>query len=361
MPVSDLPAPLVPADLDLRDFPFMPLDITRLFGSDFHAQSSDAEWRAGVTLWLRSYHQIPAGSLPDDEVALARLAELGRDVKSWRKIATGALRGWLKCSDQRLYHRTVSEKALEGWIEKLLQRKSSAAGNAKRYGHPFDPAPIDAAIQASLTLLAGLNPHSRVLMKRIGKAPAGTAGETPTGSTSGSPNGPPDDVPHHSQETGKGKDISSLRSDSRPKRVRARQDYPQEFLEFWAVYPTDPNMGKREALDEWLKLGDDERRLAIASCPAFVRHCKADPTYRPIHANRYLAKRRFEGHAEAQTVSRQAGQTVDLGGGLNWPEPTVLAAVSRWRTDPTTWPIDRIGPPPGQPDCRVPGRLLEAA
>ena len=36
--------------------------INRLFGSSFHARASDAEWRAGVTLWLKSFHQVPAGS-----------------------------------------------------------------------------------------------------------------------------------------------------------------------------------------------------------------------------------------------------------------------------------------------------------
>ncbi len=161
--MSDLPAPLVPADVDLRDFPFMPVDIMRLFNREFHARSTDAEWRAGVTLWLKSYHQVPASSLPDDDVALARLAELGRDLKAWRKIKIGALRGWSLCSDGRLYHRTVAEKGLEGWIERLAQRKSSAAGNAKRYDYPFDPLPFDQAIDGSRRLLAALNPQSRVL------------------------------------------------------------------------------------------------------------------------------------------------------------------------------------------------------
>jgi len=110
-------SPPVPADLDLRDFLFMPIDIARLFDSEFHAQSSDAEWRAGVTLWLKSYHQVPASSIPDDDVACARLAELGRDVKAWRKVKAAALRGWIKCDDGRLYHPVVAEKALEGWIE----------------------------------------------------------------------------------------------------------------------------------------------------------------------------------------------------------------------------------------------------
>jgi hypothetical protein len=87
---SPLPKPLTPADSDLRDFPSMMIDIDRLFGSEFHARVSDAAWRAGMTLWLKSFHQTPAGSLPNDEVALTRLAELGRDTKTWRKISAEA-------------------------------------------------------------------------------------------------------------------------------------------------------------------------------------------------------------------------------------------------------------------------------
>jgi hypothetical protein len=104
----------------------MPLDIARLFNSEFHARADDSEWRAGITLWLKSFHQVPAGSIPDDDVALARLAELGRDVKSWKKIREVALHGWVKCSDGRLYHPVVAEKAAEAWAGKLSQRARTA-------------------------------------------------------------------------------------------------------------------------------------------------------------------------------------------------------------------------------------------
>lgn len=167
-----LSAPLTPADLDLRDFAYMPVDIGRLFGSEFHAAASDAEWRAGMTLWLKSYHQVPGASVPDDDVALARLAEFGRDIKGWRKVKTAALRGWVKCSDSRLYHPVVAEKALEGWLEKLAQRRSGGAGNAKRWGTEFDPSAIDAAIVKATEKLLTLNPQSRSLFKR---RPAGIA------------------------------------------------------------------------------------------------------------------------------------------------------------------------------------------
>jgi hypothetical protein len=133
---DDRPDPMVPPDVDLRDFAFMPLDIIRLFGSRFHAIASDAEWRAGVTLWCRSWHQVPAASLPDDDVELCRLAELGRDLKTWKALRAGALHGWVLCSDGRLYHSVVADKARDAWDRKQKQRERSRKGNAKRWGRP---------------------------------------------------------------------------------------------------------------------------------------------------------------------------------------------------------------------------------
>lgn len=51
--------------------------------------------------------------------------------------------------------------------------------------------------------------------------------------------------------------------------------------------------------------------------------------------------------------SRSGELTVDFGGGYVWPVSTVKAAIERWRKDPSAWP-DVIGPPPGEPGCRVP-------
>ena len=119
---DDLPEPPVPASADLRDFPFTPIFRSRLFGSSFHARTTDGEWRAGVTLWLKSWDQVPAGSLPDDETDLCRLAELGRDVKAWKKLRAGALHGWVKHRDGRLYHSVVAEGVNEALSRKAEQR-----------------------------------------------------------------------------------------------------------------------------------------------------------------------------------------------------------------------------------------------
>lgn len=126
-------APLTPDDCDLRDFQFMPLDIVRLFGSRFHAVANDAEWRAGVTLWLKSFHQVPAGSVPNDDTELCRLAELGRDLRTWRKVKANALHGWVLCDDDRYYHPVVCEKAIEAWTKRVSYRERGRKGNEKRW------------------------------------------------------------------------------------------------------------------------------------------------------------------------------------------------------------------------------------
>jgi hypothetical protein len=129
---ENLPAPPIQPNTDLRDFPFTPMYRARLFGSSFHARVSDAGWRAGVTLWLKSWDQSPAGSLPDDDIDLCRLAELGRDLKSWRKVKAEALWGWHKCSDGLLYHDVVAEGVNEAWQRKLEQQWRTACARIKK-------------------------------------------------------------------------------------------------------------------------------------------------------------------------------------------------------------------------------------
>lgn len=130
--MTDLPNPLVPHDIDLRDFSFMPLDVVRLRDSELSASVSGEEFRAAVLLWCASWHQIPAGSLPDDDAQLSQLAGFGRVVKEWKKYKKGAMHHWVKCSDGRLYHPTVCEKALESWAGKLRQRYTTECARIRK-------------------------------------------------------------------------------------------------------------------------------------------------------------------------------------------------------------------------------------
>jgi len=124
--------PLTPPECDLRDFAFMPLDVVRLRDSDISAVSSGDEFRCAVLLWCASWHQVPAASLPDDDIVLSQLSGYGRVVKEWKKLRAGALRGWIKCSDGRLYHPVVAEKANEAWARKLEQAWRTECGRIKK-------------------------------------------------------------------------------------------------------------------------------------------------------------------------------------------------------------------------------------
>jgi hypothetical protein len=120
------PQPPVSAEVDLRGLEYMPLFGTHLFGSEFNARASDAAWRAAVTLWWAAWQQKPAGSLPNDDTALCRLADLGRDLKAWRAVREVALHGFTECADGRLYHGFLCEQALIAWDKRVKDRVRKA-------------------------------------------------------------------------------------------------------------------------------------------------------------------------------------------------------------------------------------------
>lgn len=122
------PAPLVPADVDLRGLPWMRLDTSRLLDSDLFAISTGDEFKAAVALWCKSWTQLPAASLPNDDRVLAHLSGAGA---RWKKHKAMALRGWVLCADGRLYHPVVAEQAIDAWEERVDYRSKQEA-NAER-------------------------------------------------------------------------------------------------------------------------------------------------------------------------------------------------------------------------------------
>lgn len=133
-----LPDPLVPAEVDLRGLEYMPLFGNHLFGSEFNAVCSDTEWRAGMTLWWAAWNQQPAGSLPNDDTALCRLADLGRDLKLWKKIRANALRGFVECADGRLYHPFLCRQVLVAWEKRVQERERKRKWREKKQGQDAD-------------------------------------------------------------------------------------------------------------------------------------------------------------------------------------------------------------------------------
>lgn len=139
---DNLPAPLTPPDCDLRDFPFMPLLIERLRRSRAWLICRRRPELAFflLNLWMRSWHEVPAASIEDDEDVLADAAMA--DPKRWAKLRADLLRGWVKCSDGRLYHPTVAEAALDAFAKKTKQRARTQAASRARHGGAERPVTV---------------------------------------------------------------------------------------------------------------------------------------------------------------------------------------------------------------------------
>lgn len=133
-PPRPLPAPLTPPQSDLRGLPFMPLDTCRLLDSDLFALSTGDGFKCAVALWCKAWQQVPAGSLPHNDRVLAHLSGAGG---RWPSLRAVALHGWLVCSDGRLYHPVIAQKANQAWKARLAQR----ARAARRWGREADGTP----------------------------------------------------------------------------------------------------------------------------------------------------------------------------------------------------------------------------
>lgn len=238
--ITGLPEPLTPPDCDLRGFPYMPLDVARLRDSDLAAlPDAEARW-ANVISWAASWHQVPAGSLPNDDTALARLLGYGRDVDAWTKVReAGGLRGWTLCADGRLYHPVVAEKALAAWIARRQQRAKAL----KRWG--------------------------------VGdSAPAATGNDAVAHATA---------LPLHMQERVKGEG-EGIENTPRARVPRSRRESePEGFAEWYAAYPRKAaRTDAARAFARALKTGATAEGLTAALRRAAFR--TDDPQFIPYPA-----------------------------------------------------------------------------
>jgi hypothetical protein len=128
--IDELPAPLVPVEVDLRGLGGFMLRTDRLLSSELVALGNAEECWAAVLLWCRAWQQAPAASLPNDDRVLASFSGAGR---RWKLVKAMAMRGFVLCSDNRWYHRVLAEEALEAWSRRIkFRERSDKANNAKR-------------------------------------------------------------------------------------------------------------------------------------------------------------------------------------------------------------------------------------
>ena len=244
--MTELPEPLVPAEVDLRDFRGMWLDTERLLRSDTWVLGNSDEKAAAMTLWLEAWHQVPAASLPANDRLLSKLSGAER----WGKSKAHALRGWVECNDGRLYHPVVAEKALEAWVEKLAAAISGAIGNAKRWQVCVDTEHLRQQFRVAVDRLRAIDPQSRALKKKAVAVILG--GSPPDAANTSGPQSPPESgpdarkssPPDRSDQTGPDRTGSLSPADAGEKSPRAKPSSP----------PDRPDGVDEETWADWLEL-----------------------------------------------------------------------------------------------------------
>lgn len=131
--IIERPEPPVPADADLRSYEWFPLYHKRLRRSAFWINASDQTRAISVEFWCEAYEQVPASSLPNDDVFLAQLAGFGRrDVAGWMAVKDDVMSAWTMCNDGRWYHGTLAEVVLKALEVRTKEAQRKAEYRAKR-------------------------------------------------------------------------------------------------------------------------------------------------------------------------------------------------------------------------------------
>jgi len=119
--------------IDLRDFPFMPLYVDQLLTSDTWIEAADDPriGHAAMSLYCAAWHQVPAGTLPDNDKVLYRLS-MCPTPEEWQRVREIVLRPWKRRGDGRLHHPVVCEMAQASWAQKQKHRQQTRAATAAR-------------------------------------------------------------------------------------------------------------------------------------------------------------------------------------------------------------------------------------
>lgn len=135
------PPPFLSSDIDLSKLDGFMLDTVRLLGSELVAISTGDEFKAAVLLWCRAWKQRPACSLPNDERILASFA--GVPVAKWKKVRAVAMRGFIRCSDGRWYHKVLAEDAKRAWDALVRRRERTKAATEARKNPRYDQRNVE--------------------------------------------------------------------------------------------------------------------------------------------------------------------------------------------------------------------------
>jgi uncharacterized protein YdaU (DUF1376 family) len=315
---AELPEPLVGPEIDCSDLDGFMLNSERLMSSELLALYGNEIVGAALLLWCRAWKQRPAASLPDDDRVNASFARLS--LTKFRQVKEAVMRGFIKCSDGRLYHRFLAAEATKAY-EKKLQHQKKRAADAKRLKE-WRESNHETPIVANLT-----NDETQDETRFVAD--------------------------------GNGKDRDRDRD-----RDLNKKDLP-------AGGPKRAFKGSRLSAD-WRPTDKDwqEATCSLGSKQAdselakFRDHWPAQPGKNGVKLDWDATWRNWVRRAAERLPSRNAAvlgpaePSIDLGGEFREVPVRNLPRIVQMFDEHGTWPFP--SPKPGQPGCRVPTKFLPA-
>lgn len=221
-----------------------------LYVNDYLADTTalEAAEHGAYMLLIMAYWK-QGGPLKDDDNSLRKMARVSRE--EWKEIRE-TLEPFFTVADGFWHHKRMDKELFEA-EEKYQRRAKAGSKGGKQKG----------------------NSNASAMLKQEGS-----------------------NAPHNSQLTTNTSSEEEVSLPASSKSGRKRNDYPDDFEQFWKAYPTSPNMAKQEAFKEWKKLDSDDRIKAFVAITPFKAWIAKQRDYTVLYAERFLKQRRFDGYAE---------------------------------------------------------------
>lgn len=335
--MNELIDPPVSAELDVRKFPYMPLHVAKLINSDFRWVVTDAEFRAAVLLWVSAWHQVPAGSLPNNDRTLAAMVGCSRNdagLAEWMAMKTGALYGFKLATDGRYYHPVIVEAALDA--DKRIKRTAAqreASVERMRKSRTRKKGDGDQGVADDARTMRATFADDARLNRNEMKGSEGNKGldrserKSTTTASSLRDDGAGDasglaDLERRTGGDSLFPDLPETAPPKKPKakaakgrRDKAEPEAPEAFARFWAAYPR--KVGKIGIGPHWnaaiAKAGGPDP--IIAGSEAFAALCRkrGTPTEKIPHPQTWLNAGRWADEELTQSPEKAAAEVLPIG------------------------------------------------
>lgn len=322
---------------DVRCLPYMPLHIERLRKSRswLRCKRRPELGYYLMNLWMRAWHELPAGSVPDDDDILADAA--GCDPLEWEKIKADVLSGWELIGD-RFYHPVVVELAAEAAQKITAARMRTQAAREARGKKTKE-------IQAAPSVTENV---TETVTSPEGK---GREEKYP-------PYPPCDPEPMVADAVAPAESVSPPACHAEPTEKPGRltkAETDAAFARFRKAYPP------RKGGQDWPKAGDVFARVVARGVDPDIIVAAAEQFYRIEeglgHLNTPYVKQARTWMNGRCWEEYAAPPVTNAGRPDGWPArlPDPETCFSAWRRGswPPTW-----GFPPGDPDCPLPPAIV---